>query len=285
MQGVIMKNILSEIKELAQKGMENTIISHDEENKNIFLNIMLKTELAINKLKENKDCQVLKEDTSRTYEKIDEDVKSNMYLIAYCFSKYEHDSLYPNFSQDKAFIIASEKLGVKKTTLKNARDWFDGHNDNHRSGWWQQPLPEDMQKFKDIYDKKTREAVISEAKSILDINREEAYDMKDFGQYLKSTRFHGKFLNKQEVEEFIKIVVEKSSTVAKDLVEQCSIKTFKACYENFSKIYNKSTDDLIPEIEQCDPRTVSMSNFSKWIRARFIQEIFIRNLEQEVLDK
>ena len=30
-----MKNLLLEIKELAQKGMEKAVISHDEENKNM----------------------------------------------------------------------------------------------------------------------------------------------------------------------------------------------------------------------------------------------------------
>ena len=278
-----MNNLLSEIKELAQKGMENTIISHDEKNKDIFLNIMLKTEVALSKFNEVKDYHVLKEDTARTYEKLDEDVKSNMYLIAYCFSKYEHNSLYPTLSQDKAFIIASEKLGVKKNTLKNARDWFDGHNDNHRSGWWQQPLPDDMQKFKEIYDQKARNEIIHEAESILDINTKELYGNKNFGQYLKSTRFHGKFLSKQEVEEFIKIVVSESSTVAKDLVEQCSQRTFKACYENFSKNYGEPTENLTSEIVKCDPGAASYSNFSLWIRARFIQEIFKRNLEEEAL--
>jgi hypothetical protein len=281
-----MKNLLLEIKELAQKGMEKAVISHDEENKNTFLSIMLKTEIAISKLNENKhglDLQSSKEEISRTYEKIDEDIKSNMYLVAYCFSKYEHNSLYPTLSQDKAFIVASEKLGVKKNTLKNARDWFDGHCDNHRSGWWQQPLPDDMQKFKDIYDNKSRNEIIGEAMSVLDIQAEEPCENESFGRHLKNTKYHGKFLNKQEVEEFIKTVTEESPTVAKDLVEQCSQRTFNACCDSFSKIYNEPVENLVSEIVKCDPRTVSNSNFSLWIRARFIQEIFKRNLAEEAL--
>ena len=46
-----MKNLLLEIKELAQKGMEKAVISHDEENKNTFLSIMLKTEIANKQIK------------------------------------------------------------------------------------------------------------------------------------------------------------------------------------------------------------------------------------------
>ena len=61
-----------------------------------------------------------------------------------------------------------------------------------------------LQKFKEIYDKKTRNEIINEARSVLDINTEDLYENKSFGHYIKNTRFNGKFLNKQEVEEFIK---------------------------------------------------------------------------------
>ena len=45
-----MNNLLNEIKQLAQQGLENTIIAKDDKNKDIFLNIMLKSELALNKI-------------------------------------------------------------------------------------------------------------------------------------------------------------------------------------------------------------------------------------------
>lgn len=280
-----MNNLLNEIKQLAQQGLENTIIAKDDKNKDIFLNIMLKSELALNKIPmKNTNSLTLtnKEESSRTYEKLDDDIKMNMYLVAYCFSCYEHTSLYPKFSQDKAFIVASEQLGVKKNTLKNARDWFDGHNDSHRSGWWQSPLPEDMERAKNVFDNKSRNDLLDEAREILEIDKPEAVNY-NFGQSLKSNKYGGKFRSKSEVEEFINIVVTQSPTVAKDLVEQCSQKTFIACYEVFAQKYNESTESLKYEIVKCDPRTASNSDFSLWIRARFIQEIFKRNLEQEVL--
>ena len=140
-----------------------------------------------------------------------------------------------------------------------------------------------MQKFKEIYDQKSRNEIINEAISVLDIPIEESYKNESFGSHLKITRFHGRFLNKQEVEEFIKTVVEESHTIAKDLVEQCSQRTFKACYDSFSKIYDEPTEDLASKIVKYDPRTVSNSDFSLWIRARFIQEIFKRGLEEEAL--
>ena len=75
-----------------------------------------------------------------------------------------------------------------------------------------------------------------------------------------------------------------SPTVARDLVEQCSQKTFIACYEIFAKKYNNPTDSLKVEIVKYDPRTASSSDFSLWIRTRFIQEIFKQKLEKEAFE-
>ena len=106
----------------------------------------------------------------------------------------------------------------------------------------------------------------------------------NFGQSLKSNKYGGKFRSKSEVEEFISIVVNQSPTVARDLVEQCSQKTFIACYEIFAKKYNNPTDSLKAEIVKYDPRTASSSDFSLWIRTRFIQEIFKQKLEKEAFE-
>lgn len=280
-----MDTLLNEIKQLAQQGLEKSIISRDEENKDIFMQIMLKAEVAINKVEQSsahKNVVAEKENFStRTYERIDEDAKSDMYLIAYCFSRFEHTSLYPQYSQDKSFIIAAEKLGVKKNTLKNSRDWFDGHNNNTRKGWWQAPLPEDMQKFKEIYDLKSKNEVIAEAKNILGIKEITNKTYNNFGLKLKSEEFHGKFLSKDEVERFIDIVLTQSPTPVKDLVEQCSQRTFMACYDTFKNIYKQPVESLSKEIVKCDPRTASNSVFSLWIRARFIKEIFEQGLHDE----
>jgi hypothetical protein len=279
-----MKNLLTEIKQLAQKGMENTVIANDTQNKDIFLSIMLKSEVAISKLGDTLNNSMNfqnKTEGNRTYERIGEDLKSDMYLVAYCFSYYEHTSLYPQFSQDKAFEVVATKLGVKKTTLKNSRDWFDGHNDSHRKGWWQAPLPEDMQKFRDIYDKKDRAEVINEASLILEISNTSAEKNLPFGQKLKTEKYHGKFFKKEEVEEFINIILMESKSVAKDLLDQCSKRTFECCYDYFSSAFGEPTEKLAQQIKTYDPKAASNSNFSLWIRARFIQEIFNQNLGQD----
>ena len=70
----------------------------------------------------------------------------------------------------------------------------------------------------------------------------------------------------------------------KYLMAESSQKTFIACYEIFAKKYNESTESLKHEIVKCDPRTASNSDFSLWIRARFIQEIFKQNLEKDALE-
>lgn len=282
-----MKDLLAEIKQLAQKGMENTIISNDVQNKDIFLNILLKSEVAISKLGCNSNSVMGfsdKQEGNRTYERIDGELKNDMYLIAYCFSYYEHTSLYPQLSQDKAFEVAAMKLGVKKTTLKNTRDWFDGHNDSHRKGWWQAPLPEDMQNFRTIYDKKKREDVIGEASLILDVSN--SIDGKNipFGQKLKSEKYHGKFFRREEVEEFINIILDESPTVTKDLLDQCSKGTFEKCYKYISLAYKEPTKKLAQQIKNYDPKSASCSDFSLWIRARFMQEIFKNDLGEEALN-
>ncbi|MDD3238366.1 MAG: hypothetical protein PHV37_09765 [Candidatus Gastranaerophilales bacterium] len=282
-----MKNLLMEIKQLAQKGMENTIISNDVQNKDIFLSILLKSEVAISKIGDNFNNSIgfsERPENNRTYERIDEELKNDMYLIAYCFSYYEHTSLYPQFSQDKAFEVAATKLGVKKTTLKNTRDWFDGHNDSHRRGWWQAPLPEDMQNFRDVYDKKKREDILNEARMILDTLSVSDGKNISFGQKLKSEKYHGKFFKKEEIEEFINIVINESPTIAKDLLDQCSKRTFEKCYDLLASSYKESTEKIAQQIKKYDSKVASSSDFSLWIRARFMQEIFNNNLESEALN-
>jgi len=282
-----MKNLLVEIKQLAQKGMEHMIISNDVQNKDIFLSILLKSEVAISKIGHNlsnSNDSSERPENNRTYERIDEELKNDMYLVAYCFSYYEHTSLYPQFSQDKAFEIAATKLGVKKTTLKNTRDWFDGHNDSHRKGWWQAPLPEDMQNFRDIYDKKKREDVISEANLLLEVSSISDSKNMPFGQKLKSEKYHGKFFRKEEIEEFINIVLNESPTVTKDLLDQCSKRTFEKCYDFLSSVYKEPTEKIAQRIKVYDPKVTSNSDFSLWIRARFMQEIFNNSLENEAMN-
>lgn len=117
-----MDNLLNEIKHLTQQGLEKSIISMDENYKEIFLQIMLKSETAIEKFSQlstsQKSIYEKVSSSVRTHDRIDEARKSNMYLIAYCFSRFEYTSLFPQYNQTKSFDIAAEKLGAKKNTLK-----------------------------------------------------------------------------------------------------------------------------------------------------------------------
>ncbi|MDE6250986.1 MAG: hypothetical protein K2M34_05165 [Alphaproteobacteria bacterium] len=162
-----MKDLLNEIKQLTKTGYETAILANEEKSKDIFFNILLKIEIA---LKSTPPVHTITPSgTDRTYEKLDEETKRQAYLIAYCFSYYEHSSLYPQYTQDKAFDVAAKKLNIKKTTLKNYRDAFDGHNNNSRAGYYQKPLPSDMEQFKHAHETKSQSEIISAAKAVLGI--------------------------------------------------------------------------------------------------------------------
>ncbi len=161
-----------EISKLAEKGMEHCRSLNDEIGKKIFLEILVHTKM----IEYNKEARqavnniFLEFPYMRTYSRITKEVRKEMHLIAFCFSYFEHTSLYPYESQDRALELASETLEIKKSSLRNIRDMFDGHNPKQiRKGRWKTPLPPNMQKFKDDYEKKDREDVLDEAKKILGI--------------------------------------------------------------------------------------------------------------------
>ncbi len=96
--------------------------------------------------------------------------------VAYYFSRFEHDILYPKYTQEKAFEKASEILGVKKNTLKNKRDLFDPFvNDlkergNRRKGWHQKgKLSDAMEKVFSRYLHMDETDIEKEIREILGI--------------------------------------------------------------------------------------------------------------------
>lgn len=82
---------------------------------------------------------------TETRQRIDENKRDDINMIAYFLSKYGHESLFPNLGQYETMLHISEMLGIKHTTLKNLRDMYDSHTGSHRKGW-QTPLSVDMQK-------------------------------------------------------------------------------------------------------------------------------------------
>lgn len=164
-----MQNILNEIKEIIQSGIENSILNNEPKSKEIFFKLSDKIVLALNNL--NSETKTINYNktvfSQRTYEYIDDETRKKMQIVAYCFSTYEHDPIFPNCTQTKALEIAAEKLGVKKNTLKQTRDAFDGHNNNHRQGYHQKDLSEPLKQIKDLYGKKSKNEVVNEVKSIL----------------------------------------------------------------------------------------------------------------------
>ena len=118
----------------------------------------------------NKIIHIEENKSVRTYEKLEEDLKREMCMVANYFSLYEHYDLYPTYSQDKAFEVASQVLNVKKGTLKNTRDMFDGHNNSHRNGWYQNELSKLLQEVKANCELLSREEFLAKVKQILKIN-------------------------------------------------------------------------------------------------------------------
>ena len=61
-------------------------------------------------------------------------------------------------------------LNVKKRTLKNTRDMFDGHNNSRRIGWNQKELPSLLQEVKIACELLSREEFLTKVKQILNIH-------------------------------------------------------------------------------------------------------------------
>ena len=82
------------------------------------------------------------------------DNKSSAYVVAYYLSKfldykgeknYSYKSLGFRSRKDAAKTIA-KKFNEKESNIKNFEDVFDPIHDNHRKGWYQNPLPKKSNK-------------------------------------------------------------------------------------------------------------------------------------------
>lgn len=160
---------LLEIKELIREGLESAILNNEQVSKSVFFELLSKVE----QLEQRLTTQLLferKENLqARSYVRHEDDIKRDMCMVANYFSLYEHKDLYPDDSQDRAFEIASKVLNVKKSTLRNTRDMFDGHNNSARRGWYQNALPSFMQEIKKHCELMSKEDFLSEVKKILKI--------------------------------------------------------------------------------------------------------------------
>lgn len=156
-----MQSFYEEVENVADEALKAIYQEDLDKAKELLYSLIIRVKM-IKKLSlaENKVEQ-------RTYNSIDQSTRHNMHVVGYCFSKFGHACLYPELSQDSAFNLAAKKIGVKKSTLKQTRDAFDGHNDSPRRGYWQTDLPNALQKIKNKYDRLRKEVVISEAKKIL----------------------------------------------------------------------------------------------------------------------
>ena len=109
---------------------------------------------------------------------VDEELLEKEHKVAYYFSRFEHDILFPQYTQDKAFEKVSEILGVKKSTLKHKRDAFDPFvnkiktRGNQRRGWWQAgKLSDAMEKVYNRYLHMDEKDIEKEIREIIRISQ------------------------------------------------------------------------------------------------------------------
>lgn len=173
-----MKTKLKKIQELAKQGVELSLANGGAEYKDIYLAIYCETSLLL-EMMESKSSRDLTPST-RNKSKCDID---NMHKIAFYFSRYGHEDLYPNQTQGAAFECVAEKLGIKKNTFKNTRDYFDGlysfmHPDDmtrSRKGWdFNGTVPpqqmEKIKKYEEQYSCVSRGELLDEIRTILELN-------------------------------------------------------------------------------------------------------------------
>ena len=108
---------------------------------------------------------------------VDEELLVKEHKVAYYLSRFEHDMLFPQYTQVQAFEKASKILGVKKSTLKHKRDAFDPFvnnlktRGNHRRGWWQSgKLSDAMEKVYNRYLHMEEKDIEKEIREILGIS-------------------------------------------------------------------------------------------------------------------
>lgn len=70
----------------------------------------------------------------RTKIRLDDSSKKDLMITALYMSKFEHRALEIG-NQSETFKELAKRLGVPTNTLKNERDFFDRHIENHRQGW------------------------------------------------------------------------------------------------------------------------------------------------------
>lgn len=160
-----MQNFYEKVESIADQTLAAIYQKDLDKAKDLMYSLIV----TIKILKQTPVEVISNKNNQRTYDSHEETTRHNMHVVGYCFSTYEHTSLYPAYTQDKALNLAAQIIGVKKNTLKQTRDAFDGHNNSPRKGYWQSKLPTALQKIKDKYDKIKKETVITEAKKILNL--------------------------------------------------------------------------------------------------------------------
>ncbi|MDR2870356.1 MAG: hypothetical protein LBV04_07900 [Deferribacteraceae bacterium] len=97
-----------------------------------------------------------------------------------------------------------------------------------------------------------------------------------YGRDLKQAMYDGRFTGRGQVEEFIATVLANSPNALDDFLAECGHWAFEKYGASVQNTPSISVDELAERIGNDHPNG---SQFSNWIRARFIKEICIQNLQ------
>ena len=99
--------------------------------------------------------------------------KDNVLFFSFCMSKYDYPFLISvtglKCNQSEAFSYLATKLGVKASTIRQYRDYFDSHVSQTRSNrqGWKSDISPALQEIINRYDSLGESELIKQAKVLL----------------------------------------------------------------------------------------------------------------------
>ncbi len=174
MDNKTLREKILKIESTAKKCHELSIMrGYDDDLKEMLLKIIIDSNRIIEGIENDPD--VLSGAVKRrifpggihTKDRIEENRREDIHIVAYWMSKYEHVDLFPQYNQTDAFNYLSGVLGIKHNTLKNYRDSFDPYTGSHRRGWVDGPRSDMNRRVFNRLEKLNREEVLEMVKRII----------------------------------------------------------------------------------------------------------------------
>lgn len=177
MEKKTLREKISSIESTAKKCHELSIIrGYDDDLKEMLLKIVINSNGIIEGI-ENEGTVLLSGSGTRqilprvkhTKDRIEEERREDIHIVAYWMSKYEHDDLFPDYNQTEAFNYLAKVLKTKHNTLKNYRDAFDPYTNGKkkRNGWVDGPRSDMHISVFNRLEKLNKEEVLEMVKRVI----------------------------------------------------------------------------------------------------------------------